>query len=77
MMAGDMVLQPPGIRHRVLESSPGLEVVEISCPALHETFADHEMELPNGKDRPGPIPWRTALRASCGRGGAVDGVARR
>ena len=48
MAAGDMVLQPPGIRHRVLESSPGLEVVEITCPALHETFADHEMALPNG-----------------------------
>lgn len=49
MAAGDLVLQPPGIRHRVLESSPGLEVVEITCPALHETFADHEMALPNGK----------------------------
>ena len=49
MAAGDMVLQPPGIRHRVLESAPGLEVVEITCPALHETFADHEMELPNGR----------------------------
>jgi quercetin dioxygenase-like cupin family protein len=47
MTAGDMILQPPGIRHRVLESSPGLEVVEISCPALHETFADHDMALPN------------------------------
>jgi quercetin dioxygenase-like cupin family protein len=50
MEAGDMVLQPPGIRHRVLESSPGLEVVEISAPALHETFADHELTLPNGLD---------------------------
>lgn len=49
MAAGDMVLQPPGIRHRVLASSPGLEVVEITCPALHETFADHEMALPNGQ----------------------------
>ena len=48
MNEGDMVLQPPLIRHRVLESSPGLEVVEISAPALHETFADHELELPNG-----------------------------
>jgi quercetin dioxygenase-like cupin family protein len=48
MQAGDLVLQPPEIRHRVLESSPGLEVVEISCPALHETLADHELELPNG-----------------------------
>jgi len=45
---GDMVLQPPGIRHRVLESSPALEVIEISAPALHETFADHDMALPNG-----------------------------
>jgi quercetin dioxygenase-like cupin family protein len=49
MAAGDMVLQPPGIRHRVLESSPGFEAVEITCPASHETFAEHEMALPNGK----------------------------
>ena len=47
--AGDLVLQPPTIRHRVLESSPGLEVVEITCPALHETFADHDLTLPNGR----------------------------
>jgi quercetin dioxygenase-like cupin family protein len=46
MHAGDLVLQPPRIRHRVLESSPGLEVVEVSCPALHETLADHDLELP-------------------------------
>ena len=50
MHPGDLVLQPPGIRHRVLESSPGLEVVEIGCPALHETIADHAMSLPNGVD---------------------------
>lgn len=49
MNEGDAVLQPPGIRHRVLESSSGLEVVEITAPAMHETFADHEMELPNGE----------------------------
>lgn len=48
MAPGDMVLQPPGLRHRVLESAPGLEVVEISCPALHETLADHDLDLPNG-----------------------------
>lgn len=48
MEAGDLVLQPPGIRHRVLESSAGLEVIEITCPAMHETLSDHEMELPNG-----------------------------
>lgn len=46
MRAGDCVLQPPRIRHRVLESSPGLEVIEIGCPAEHETFADHDLQLP-------------------------------
>src|SRR6476661_3972372 len=51
MSQGDLVLQPPGIRHRVLESSPGLEVIEISAPALHETLADHDLELPGG-DQP-------------------------
>jgi quercetin dioxygenase-like cupin family protein len=45
--AGDCVLQPPGMRHRVLESSPGLEVVELSCPAEHETLVDHALRLPN------------------------------
>jgi len=49
---GDFVLQPPRIRHKVLESSQGLEVVEISSPATHETIADHEMELPTGKHAP-------------------------
>lgn len=44
--AGDCVLQPPEIRHRVLESGDGLEVIEIGCPAEHETFADHVMTLP-------------------------------
>lgn len=43
---GDCVLQPPRIRHRVLECSPGLEVVEVSCPAEHETRGDLELELP-------------------------------
>ena len=48
MNVGDLVLQPPEIRHRVLESSPGLEVVEIGSPAVHATFAEHRFELPNG-----------------------------
>lgn len=52
MEAGDLVLQPPEIRHRVLESSAGLEVVEVGCPALHPTMADHEMELPNAARDP-------------------------
>lgn len=50
MREGDLVIQPPEIRHRVLESSDGLEVVEITAPALHATFADHQLELPNGRD---------------------------
>jgi quercetin dioxygenase-like cupin family protein len=44
--AGDCVLQPPRIRHRVLESSAGAEVVEVSSPAEHETRMDHELVLP-------------------------------
>jgi quercetin dioxygenase-like cupin family protein len=49
MRAGDCVLQPPRIRHRVLESSAGAEVIEIGCPALHETLSDHDMVLPTGR----------------------------
>lgn len=47
MNAGDCVLQPPLIRHRVLESSPGAEVVEITAPAEHITRADPGLDLPN------------------------------
>jgi quercetin dioxygenase-like cupin family protein len=47
LTAGDCVLQPPGIRHRVLESSDGLEVVEVTSPAVHETWFDHDLTLPN------------------------------
>lgn len=52
MRAGDCVLQPPEIRHQVLEASPGLEVIEIGCPAVHETFADHDLRLPNERVDP-------------------------
>ncbi|MEO6625329.1 MAG: cupin domain-containing protein [Burkholderiaceae bacterium] len=52
MQEGDCVLQPPRIRHRVLESSAALEVVEVSCPALHETFADPALQLPNPRLQP-------------------------
>ena len=52
MRPGDFVVQPPRIRHRVLEASAGLEVIEIGCPALHETIADHAMSLPTGRDLP-------------------------
>ena len=52
MLPGDSVLQPPGIRHRVLECAPGTEVVEIGVPAEHLTRADHELELPTSELRP-------------------------
>jgi len=50
--AGDSVLQPPQIRHRVLESSADLEVVELGSPAEHLTFADKKMVLPNDEINP-------------------------
>jgi mannose-6-phosphate isomerase-like protein (cupin superfamily) len=50
--AGDCVLQPPEIRHRVLESSAGAEVIEIGCPAVHETWVDHDLQLPNSRVQP-------------------------
>ena len=49
---GDCFLQPPFIRHRVLECSDHLEVIEMSCPAEHPTSADHEMALPTSDYRP-------------------------
>jgi quercetin dioxygenase-like cupin family protein len=52
LRAGDCVLQPPEIRHRVLRCSAGLEVIELSSPAVHETRADHELALPTGKGDP-------------------------
>lgn len=52
MHPGDCVLQPPNIRHRVLESSDGLEVIEIGSPAEHLTSLDHQMILPTGHDLP-------------------------
>jgi mannose-6-phosphate isomerase-like protein (cupin superfamily) len=52
MHAGDCVLQPPEIRHRVLESSDNLEVIEIGAPAEHETFAEHQITLPTAQLKP-------------------------
>ncbi len=46
MRAGDCFLQPPEIRHRVLEASENLEVIEIGVPAEHVTAVDHELTLP-------------------------------
>lgn len=52
MGPGDCVLQPPVIRHRVLECSDGLEVIEIGCPAEHMTLLDHDLPLPTGRHLP-------------------------
>ena len=46
MRPGDCVIQPPGIRHRVLASGGDLQVVEIGCPAEHPTYREHTLELP-------------------------------
>jgi len=46
MNAGECLIQPPRIRHRVLESSAGAEVIEVTVPAEHLTTIDHELDLP-------------------------------
>ena len=53
MEAGDCVLQPPHIRHRVLASDGGCEVIEIASPAEHPTFVEHEIALPTSVIDPG------------------------
>jgi len=50
--AGNCVIQPPEIRHRVLFASDNIEVIEIGVPAEHVTTIDHEMTLPNGPANP-------------------------
>lgn len=44
---GDCFLQPSTIRHRVLEASDRMQVIEIGCPAEHETWGDPETVLPS------------------------------
>jgi quercetin dioxygenase-like cupin family protein len=52
LTAGDCFIQPPEIRHRVLEASDGIEVIEIGVPAEHVTAIDHDMILPTPHLRP-------------------------
>ncbi len=49
---GDCFIQPPEIRHRVLEASDNVQVIEIGVPAEHVTEIDHDMELPTPHLRP-------------------------
>lgn len=50
--AGDCFIQPPEIRHRVVEASDNLQVIEIGVPAEHVTEVDHDMALPTPHERP-------------------------
>jgi quercetin dioxygenase-like cupin family protein len=52
LQEGDCFLQPSTIRHRVLEASDRMQVIEIGCPAEHETWGDPEMGLPTGLTLP-------------------------
>jgi len=77
--AGDCVLQPPEIRHRVLRSSPGLEVIEIGCPAVHDTLVEHSIELPTAGEVPdrvfgGQRFVRHVANAAHRRDHVVDGL---
>lgn len=67
MRAGDAIVQPPGLRHRVLECSRGFEVVEFSSPAEHLTRVDHDLKLPNAERSDGMRDGQRFLHA---RGGS-------
>jgi quercetin dioxygenase-like cupin family protein len=53
--AGDCVIQPPKIRHRVLVASENLQVIEVGVPAEHVTTVDHTMQLPTLTFDPGRV----------------------
>ena len=55
LSAGDCVIQPPEIRHRVLVASDNVEVIEIGVPAEHVTTIDHDMDLPTPTVNPGRL----------------------
>jgi quercetin dioxygenase-like cupin family protein len=76
MHAGDCVLQPPEIRHRVLESSPGCEVIEITAPADHVTVANHDLPLPTSQVRPDrDFGGQRFVRGHAGIAAASNGLA--
>lgn len=50
--SGDFVLQPPHIRHRVLESSDDMQLLELASPADHMMAIDRELALPTSLVRP-------------------------
>ncbi len=48
--SGECILQPPNIKHKVIETYEPLEVIELTMPAEHVTSIDYSLELPN-KDK--------------------------
>ena len=56
--AGNCVIQPPEIRHRVLFASENIEVIEIGVPAEHVTTIDHAL---------------SCLPLSCGQTASFEG----
>ncbi|MBO6774636.1 MAG: cupin [Marinibacterium sp.] len=54
---GDCFIQPPEIRHCVMEASDDLQVIEIGVPADHVTEIDHDMTLPTQYLRPDRV-WQ-------------------
>lgn len=44
--AGDILLEPPLIRHQVLEKSTDLRILEFSSPVERATYAEFETQLP-------------------------------
>lgn len=54
---GDCFIQPPEIRHRVMEASDDLQVIEIGVPADHVTEIDHDMTLPTAYLQPDRV-WQ-------------------
>lgn len=78
LKAGDCVTQPPKIRHRVLEASDNLEVLEIGVPAHHMTTIDHDMELPTAEHKPqrefdGQVFCHHQLQQANWNSGEIDG----
>jgi quercetin dioxygenase-like cupin family protein len=49
--AGSVILQPPGIRHRVLQTVDNVRVLEVSSPAVHDTFGELDLVLPTERFR--------------------------
>ena len=52
LYSGDFVIQPPEIRHKVLETGNNLQVIEIGVPAQSITSFDNHTQLPTVSCKP-------------------------